>query len=75
MNWEKTLLFNNVIYFGYFNVFCLGRGVFATEAISTGQFVAQYAGELIKENEAKLREKDSASVFRFFFTWQGHTLW
>jgi SET domain-containing protein len=52
-----------------------GRGVFATESIARGQFVVQYAGELITAREGNKREKQSESSYRFFFQHKERKMW
>jgi len=49
--------------------------VFASEDITAGQFVVQYAGELVSAAEGVERENISPSVFRYFFQWKGNKYW
>jgi len=49
--------------------------VFATEDISTGQFILQYAGQLVSGVEGLERENMSLSVFRYFFQLKGNKYW
>lgn len=44
-----------------------GRGVFATAPIAAGDFVVEYAGELIDSEEAADRYQSSAAGHTFFF--------
>lgn len=55
----------------YFILFCLlGRGVFTTKLFSKGDFLLEYKGELITEDEGSRREDlydpDLGSFFFFF---------
>ena len=55
-----------------------GRGVASTRTFQQGEFVCEYAGDLISEEEAKEREflyqKDSRS-YMYFFTYKSPKLW
>lgn len=49
-----------------------GRGVVTTRPFARGEFVCEYAGELIGEKEAKLREEQysedpSVGCYMYFF--------
>jgi len=53
-----------------------GRGVFATRAFAKGDFIVEYAGDLISLREAKKREtnyaKDAAiGCYMYFFEFKG----
>lgn len=58
-----------------------GRGIFATENFSRGDFVVEYSGELIPMYEARYREhlyaaKDqSGSSYMFYFRFNDKPLW
>ncbi|XP_057705250.1 N-lysine methyltransferase KMT5A-like [Corythoichthys intestinalis] len=55
-----------------------GRGVFAKAAISRGQFVAEYRGDLINDSEYQCRRRvyhPSCAAFMFAFKWRGKTWW
>jgi hypothetical protein len=55
---------------------CLGRGLFAREDITKGQFIAQYYGDLISSKSGDSRELDGEwSAFRYFFTDGKHKFW
>ena len=49
-----------------------GRGLFTLKSLSRGDFVVEYAGDLIDTNEAKMREwaygKKTGSSFMFYFS-------
>ncbi len=54
----------------------LGRGVFATEDIAQGQFVAQYCGDLISGEVVESREQSGGrSAFRYFFKGGQQKFW
>lgn len=62
-----------VFAFSYFK----GRGVFATEALSKGDFVLEYRGNLLKK-DSPLHLKhydDTEAVFLFDFKWKGKSYW
>ncbi|XP_070572849.1 uncharacterized protein [Ptychodera flava] len=44
-----------------------GRGVFAAVDIDAGEFLLEYAGEIISEEEGEKREETIPSVYRNFF--------
>jgi len=52
-----------------------GHGVFATTDISCGQFIVQYDGQLVSEEEGLKREATEPSVFRYFFKWKNTKYW
>lgn len=58
-----------------------GRGLFAIRSFNRGDFVAEYAGELIKLNEARFRERFYASndtsgiSYMYYFKFQDQTYW
>ena len=71
MNTHQTLMKS------YFNIcnsyFSLsGRGVVATRDIARGEFIAEYEGHLITEEELERREEQVESVFRYEFAWKGN---
>ena len=47
----------------------------ANAEISQGQFLAQYYGELITNDEGERRELQSQSGFRYFFSFRGSRYW
>ena len=56
--------------------FCLGFGVYTMEALEVGDFVCEYAGDLISDEEGFLREEkygddETTGSFLYFF----HNLW
>lgn len=53
----------------------LGRGVFAKKVIKSGEFVVQYFGELLSEEEGDLRESCTPSCFRYFFKHKAVNYW
>lgn len=46
-----------------------GRGVFLSRSLQRGEFIVEYAGELISGDEGDKREEeiDDCSVYRYFF--------
>ncbi|XP_067307424.1 uncharacterized protein [Pseudorasbora parva] len=53
-----------------------GRGVFATELIFKGDFVVEYRGKLLSQQQAELQTieyNESAKVFLFDFQWKSKT--
>ena len=57
-----------------------GRGVFATQEFIRGQFVCEYAGELINYETAKEREKfyegkTEFGCYMYYFTFKSKKLW
>lgn len=58
-----------------------GRGIFATKRFQRGDFIAEYAGDLIKMGEANYREKlyaskdTSGSSFMYYFKYKEDSLW
>lgn len=56
-------------------MFIVGRGVFATKDIEPGQFVAQYCGQLLSQEEGDKREMLFPSSFRYFFNHRGQKYW
>ena len=56
-----------------------GRGVVATKKFQQGDFVVEYAGDLVDLNTAKkLEEKYSKSdvgCYMYYFSFQGKTYW
>ena len=55
-----------------------GRGVKSTRCFKKGEYIVEYAGELITGSEAKLREKayhSSQLCYMFFFEDKGKKLW
>ena len=53
----------------------VGRGVFTAMPLKEGDFIAQYAGEVISSRDGNAREKSNPSCFRYFFVHQGKRLW
>lgn len=53
----------------------LGRGVFATRDICRGDFIVEYAGDLISGAEGEKRETAGQSGYRFFFTEKCFSYW
>ncbi|XP_039537928.1 uncharacterized protein LOC120486138 isoform X3 [Pimephales promelas] len=52
-----------------------GRGVFATQPIEPGDFVLEYRGKLLTQEESKSRKySEIESTFLFDFQWQNHHL-
>ncbi|XP_052425570.1 N-lysine methyltransferase KMT5A-A-like [Carassius gibelio] len=52
-----------------------GRGVFATHPIEPGDFVLEYRGKLLTQEECKSRKySESESTFLSDFQWQNHHL-
>ncbi|VDM03737.1 unnamed protein product, partial [Schistocephalus solidus] len=54
-----------------------GRGVISTRTFFAGEFIVEYAGELISDSEARLREAEykknpNLGSFMFYFTHAGH---
>ena len=51
-----------------------GRGLFTSQPLSRGDFVVEYAGDLIDTNDAKMREwayaKKTGSSFMFYFCYK-----
>ncbi|XP_033116600.1 N-lysine methyltransferase KMT5A-like [Anneissia japonica] len=62
----KTLYIIPCIVVSLFEFFS-GKGVFATKEFFPGDFLLEYAGELISAEEGENREETLPSVFRFFF--------
>jgi len=54
-----------------------GRGVKTTRCFKKGEYIVEYAGELISGNEARMREKTyhSSQCYMFFFEDKGKKLW
>jgi len=57
-----------------------GRGVQATKPFKKGDFVVEYAGDLVELKEAKFREetyqKDiSCGCYMYFFSHRGKSYW
>ena len=57
-----------------------GRGVIPTRPFVEGEFVCEYAGELIPEEEAVLREEEylkdtSVGCYMFFFQHKSNKWW
>lgn len=57
-----------------------GRGLVATKSFTKGQFVVEYAGELVSKKEGEEREKNyeaegKAEGFSYFFTFDGKKYW
>jgi len=65
----------HLLYYLCANVTVLGRGLFATEDIMPGQFLAQYCGELISGEEGDRREAIAETGFRYFFQHHGSYYW
>ncbi|XP_028417446.1 histone-lysine N-methyltransferase set-1-like [Dendronephthya gigantea] len=56
----------------------IGRGVFTTKTFSKGDFLLEYKGELISQEEGYIREKnypDDLGSFLFFFQQGNASLW
>jgi SET domain-containing protein len=56
----------------------LGRGVFTKNEISRGDFLLEYRGELINEEEGQKRERnydEEFGSFMYFFQYMGKKLW
>ncbi|XP_069105783.1 N-lysine methyltransferase KMT5A-like [Argopecten irradians] len=52
----------------------IGKGLFATKTFQSGDFLCEYAGDLITEKEGKRRETSypmKLGSFLFFFRWKG----
>ena len=56
-------------------IFDLGRCVVAEKVFNRGEFLLQYAGKLLSEEEGEQLEDDSPSNFRFFFNVSGQGFW
>jgi len=52
-----------------------GRGVFAKCDILQGQFLTQYCGQLLSEEEGEKREAVAETGFRYFFHHGGCCYW
>lgn len=58
-----------------------GRGIFSTKLFSRGDFIVEYAGDLIKSTESTFREKfygcmdASGSSYMFYFKLNDELLW
>lgn len=58
-----------------------GRGLFATQCFQRGDFIAEYAGDLIDMSEARYREHlyasmdQSGSSYMFYFKFKEKTFW
>ncbi len=57
-----------------------GRGVVARRAFARGEFVVEYAGDLIDVSEAKQRESDysmdvSTGCYMYYFKYKGKQYW
>lgn len=58
-----------------------GRGIFATKSFQRGDFVAEYAGDLIDMFEASYREKlyaakdNTGSSYMYYFKFKENALW
>ena len=57
-----------------------GRGVFTTTDFDNGQFVCEYAGELISSKEAKVREESycrnpAVGCYMYYFQFKEKTFW
>jgi len=61
------LIIVHTLCFTYECVKLTGRGVFTKTDVLQGQFLAQYVGELISEDEGDRREAIAETGFRFFF--------
>lgn len=61
------------------NIPLKGRGVFATKIFSRGDFIIEYAGDLIEINEAKMREwaygKETGSSYMYYFSFKLQEMW
>jgi len=55
--------------------YILGRGVFATEKIEAQQFIVEYCGVLISDDEGQKRENIQQTGFRYFFSHRGKKYW
>lgn len=56
----------------------IGRGVFAKSSIYKGEFVVEYHGERITEEESERRRRlyhPDCAAFMFAFKWHGKTWW
>lgn len=58
-----------------------GRSVRTTKKFLKGQFVVEYAGDLINRDEAKLREEkytadgNTSRCYMYYFEFNNHQLW
>ena len=57
-----------------------GRGVVATKPFKKGDFVVEYAGDLIDLKEAKKRDEDyakdpSKGCYMYYFNFQNRKYW
>lgn len=56
-----------------------GRGIFTTKSFSRGDFVVEYAGDLVEIQEARMREwaygKQTGSSFMFYFNYKLREMW
>lgn len=54
----------------------IGRGVFAMRPIDPGDFVLEYRGELLTQEECQSRSySENESTFLFDFEWQNRSMW
>lgn len=54
----------------------IGRGVFATQPIEPGDFVLEYRGELLTQEECQSRlYSEIESTFLFDFEWENRCFW
>ena len=83
---EGIRVSNNYFYINFYSCYYIhqaakisekGRGVKSTRYFKKGEYIVEYAGELISGNEAKLREKtyNSSQCYMFFFEDKGKKLW
>ena len=52
-----------------------GYGVFTTRDYNKGDFLLEYKGELLSEEEASNKEYVSPHSYQYFFPWKGRTMW
>lgn len=57
-----------------------GRGVFTTQPFKKGEYICEYAGELLSSKEANLRERKyrsnlSVGCYMLEFEFKGKKMW
>jgi len=57
-----------------FHIFA-GRGVVSIKKIKKKDFILEYTGELISGKEAKRREEEGQTGFRYFFRFNEKPMW
>ena len=80
--------FVSIICYNYFTQICSisshkGLGVIATKDFKKGDFVCEYAGELISGQDGIKREKkllrnpqhDNSKCYMYFFMWKDKKFW